>query len=217
MLFTQSVGVFELLFTGFLALSVSAGLYAWRHAVKTLLKARRPTPIAKAQSGRVKLVGRVRFKSAGLSAPLSGRRCAAYHVTVEEMTSDNPELIRETHADDFYIEDETGRALVRVAHRRLELMRDRRYQSFPNELKSEGMVQLLVRHDAIIDFGNLWLAYDEGVLEENEPVAVIGFCRRESDPDPRAQHSYREHAQIVVVEGTNDDPLLISDDPETMA
>jgi hypothetical protein len=196
---------------------------------KRALRRLRPTKIVETRDGgMVKLVGRVRFLSPPLEAPFSGRPCAQYRVIVEGVVRDRvarrggfrgwsqATLIHEERAVDFLLEDGTGCALVRMACAAVAVDMDYNTNSGIFRDPSERVEALLARHGQkgnAEDF-NRRLRCREGVLEENDEVAVLGRARYETDADPGAGTlgGYREDPRRLVIGAPPGAGVLVSDD-----
>ena len=79
--------------------------------------------------GNAKFVGTLVYADETLIAPLTGRRCAFYEVIVEEYRSSGDsshwyQIIRDVESKDFFLEDSSGRALVRVATAEVMVVKD---------------------------------------------------------------------------------------------
>jgi hypothetical protein len=177
------------------------------------------TPIARVADGTIaKVVGRLRFAKEPLSAPLSERPCAGYHVVVEDLNGKPSQLIEEEYCTDFIIEDETGKALIHINAPSVAITQDVHLRSGLFDNPTPAMEELLRRHGCSSHgtFLPRSLRYREGVLEENELVAVAGLWRWEVDPDPKAASGYREAARRLFVSPAGDKPVLVSDDPRAV-
>src|SRR5262249_22259438 len=112
---------------------------------------------------------------------------------------------------DFFLEDETGKALVRMPPTVV------RYTKNPATRVTEagGMEAFLSRHGRLV--GNHSWRAGEWVLGEGRLIAVFGIGRWEPDPDPGCSlraSPYREAPQRLVVSAPANLRLLISDQPE---
>ena len=171
--------------------------------------------------GRV--VGRVQALGPPLSAPLTGRSCVCYDVRVEEYRYHAYKglitwqlVIREVVGQDFAIQDEHGRALVRYDPSwRVALVRDGQLSAGTCEKLAPTMAAYLERHlpGAGAAAPSRKMRFLEGVVEEGERVAVAGRGRIEPDPDPSAASGYRQTSMRLVLEGSERRPLYLSDDP----
>ncbi|MEZ4368921.1 MAG: GIDE domain-containing protein [Kofleriaceae bacterium] len=136
-----------------------------------------------------------------LEAPLTGRRCVYYLVTVDERRRSGKrshwsELAREERCVPFAVLDGSGRALVDPAQAQVLSGTDARSRSGTFDDPDPREAAFLARHreDGKSFFGfNQKLRYAEAVLEIGERVAVVGMPLREPDPDAVAQVSgYRD-------------------------
>ena len=165
---------------------------------------RRPSvAVGDAEVGKpVKLEGRARYEGAPLRAPLSGRPCACYRLTVEG--ADGWTLV-ESGGHDFLIEDASGAALVAWAGASLLVDDDWETREVTPALR-----QLLARHDrTAIGVRRA----TEGLLVEGQGVAVVGTARREPDPTPSRHDGYRELPTRLALRSHGPLTLLVSAGP----
>lgn len=192
--------------------------------IKRALRHVKTTPIRDAREGKaVKIVGTLEYAGRSIASPLSGRTCAYYAIVVEEYRSRGRsgawhEIVREERGVDFRLRDDSGTALVRVAHGPSlpALVQDHRARTsailhsdadlerFMNE-RGRSVEGLIFRKN---------IRASEGILEAGERVAVGGLARWLPDPDA-AGGTYRETPKRLVLEGSPSLPLFLSDDPTT--
>jgi len=196
--------------------------------IKRLLRRVKPTPIGDVPDGRVvKIVGELVYARRSISSPLSQRNCAYYSIVVEEYRSRGTrgghwrEILREEKGVDFYLRDETGMALVRVASESGQelpaLVQDRKARTSPILSNDADLERFLTERGRSVEgtfFRKNLRAY-EGVLEADERVAVGGIARWMPDPDA-AGGNYRETPKRLVLEASESLPLFLSDDPATL-
>lgn len=168
-----------------------------------------------------KIVGKVEFIDPPLTAPLSGRPCAYYHVRVEQKVSSGKSshwktIIDEEIGNKFVIRDGDRYAIIKSDSLKSHIIIDRKYRSgFRNDatdilekylrdhgLKSEGLFGI-----------NKNIRYQEGILEEGEMVAVLG---KGEWKDPYKLDLPESFDKILVMNPTNDGHLYLSDDPVTL-
>ncbi|MCB9593122.1 MAG: hypothetical protein H6719_10350 [Sandaracinaceae bacterium] len=170
---------------------------------------------------RARVVGEVHVE-APVASPLSGRLCAYWRVIVEEKISRGKSsywrtIVDEAGGVDFFLRDDSGKALVRTSHVQAVLDGDARGGSgFLNDPTPELTAFLAARgHDTQGWIFNKTIRYREGIAEPGETVAVVGRGRWERDPDEaaRAGEGYREAVspKRLVVEAPESGPLLVSD------
>ena len=117
----------ELLIAGtfFAAAATGLGLRVMlgrERRIKRALRSIKPTPIRDVKDGKaVKIVGELVYAGRSIPSGLSLRACAYYSVQVQQFRNRGSrggrwkEILREEKGVDFYLRDETGMALVRVA------------------------------------------------------------------------------------------------------
>ena len=209
---------------GVVAMVVTAGYLsprnrARRRARRTerALAARRRTWIGQAH-GPVRVTGRIQRDAKLLDAPLSGRRCVAYELVVDELSSGSPSLWRRVldlrQACSFLLEDDSGTARIdTVGPGFVALVHDRvgvtsgvypgNHRELSRVLESCGLLP--------ITWLGRWrpLRYAEGVLEPGELVTVGGNGTREIDQGGESP-SMRSPPRRLVIRGSEAEPLLIS-------
>jgi hypothetical protein len=191
--------------------------------IKRALRKVRPTKIRDAKDGKaVKIVGELVYAGRTIPSPLSLRTCAYYTIVVEEFRSRGRsgrwhELVREEKGIDFYLRDETGVALIRVASDGKDfpaLVHDRKARTSPIIRNDANLERYLGErgHSTEGTFFRKNLRAYEGILEAGERVAVGGLARWMPDPDA-AGGNYRETPKRLVLQASESLPLFLSDDP----
>ena len=152
-----------------------------RHLRKAVLK-----NISSVAEGEVaKISGRVELTGPPLTAPLSGRKCAYYHVLVEQQvntgkSSHYKKVIEEEVAGQFGIRD--GRSCARIDTSQVEsyIVDDAKYSSGIFNDPTEVLEQYLSAHNLksedFMGF-NKSMRYKEGILEEGELISVLGKAK----------------------------------------
>ena len=154
--------------------------------------------------GKGKIRGRVELGGAALHAPLSGRRCACYEVVVLAGHGANPiEVFRERRLSDFFVVDETGRALIEVDGAYVVMTAD-----WSTPLRGDRLDAYVLHHGVAPSPG---LQLTEGVIEPGELIDVYGWGVREPDPDPRHVATYRDRPTRLVLRTTRALPVLVTD------
>jgi len=212
-----------------LAYLVVRTLFRWQYSKdawkRRELKSAQRVPIRKVADGTtVKIGGRLSYAGDPLEAPLSGRACACWQVVIErQVRSGNSceweELIRDQEARSFFVEDETGRALVEARNPAVALNQDAHFSSGTFNDATERLEAFLASHGktsvGLLGF-NIDMRYREGVLEEGEVVSAWGRARLEPDPDgATSAGGYREAPTRVVIGDPDVGQMLLSDDPDT--
>lgn len=179
--------------------------------------------IADVQDGEIaKICGILVYGSETLTAPITGRQCAAYSVVVRERDRDarNTATIDEADARSFRVEDESGVAWVQPTLVDLVVSMDRNLQTGFFEDPTPRMTAFLDAHglEARGFLFNRVLEFSEGILEGGEAVAVLGVGAWEPDPDPTSsgRGGYRERAVRLRVTDPPDANMILSDDPATL-
>jgi hypothetical protein len=164
------------------------------------------------------VVGKIRCVDGPVVSPLTGRSCAFYDILVERKADETSEgwweVLRDTGGTDLWLEDDTGCALVQVAHATTDIERDVQLSSGNYQPATEQQHAFLARHgestEALVM--NKVLRYWEGVIVDGERIAVRGYGSWEPDPDPAdAPEGYREIAtRLVIGSASAEHPLRLS-------
>jgi len=164
------------------------------------------------------VTGRIQRDAKVLEAPLSGRRCVAYELVVDELTSGSPSLWQRLldlrQACPFLLEDDSGTARIDTAGPGfVALVHDCAGVTsgiYPG--KHRALSRVLESHGVLpMTWLGRWkpLRYAEGVLEIGELVTVGGQGAREIDPAGESP-SQRSPPERLVIRGSEQEPLLIT-------
>lgn len=191
--------------------------------VKRKLKNTPYKPILQVKENEyVKIIGKVDLIDEPLIAPLSNRKCAHYFVHVEEEVGDDDStewrtLIKQTESCNYRINDRDAYAVIQTQHIKNYIVEDCTYKSGTfNDAKPqlEHFLQMHGHKSTGFLGLNKTLRYKEGILEPDEMVAVCGTGNWKSPSDigfPDSGH------QILVLSGTKEAPVYLSDDTDTTA
>jgi hypothetical protein len=130
-----------------------------------------------------KVVGSVTYFGSPIIAPLSGRKCAYYHITIEEgqntgTHSSWTKIIEEKVGGNLVIQE--GVAAFAVIDTNLvssHLIVDKQYNSGTFNTATDTLETFLLKHNytSVGKLGfNRSLRYSEGIIEEGEVIAVAG-------------------------------------------
>lgn len=191
------------------------------------LRRARTTPIAEVQDGTIaRITGRVRIEGEPLRAPFTARECAAWTVDVDAKALEHhgplvQKALRDQDSRSFYVEDETGRALVKAVTPKMALVDDFRVESGRLDPAEAVLEAFLNRHGASakdVTGRDRELTYQEGVLEEGEEATVLGVAHWQASADAASRRSgFRDPPRLLVIEAPEEAPLFISDDPKVIA
>jgi hypothetical protein len=177
------------------------------------------TPIHQLRPGVVaRVAGRIRRAGPLLTAPISGRPCLGHHVRAKHVEASFIGSVTMAEATLFWIEDDSGRALVDAA----ELAEG----AFGGDA-SEGSYALHVgnreadaRLEAVASRRGVTLSsefgfpnsmsYREAILTEGARVSVAGFVVVEPHPQGEALES--GVPMRLVLRGSAEGPVLITDE-----
>jgi|SRR4051812_45723080 hypothetical protein len=177
--------------------------------------------IARGAEGSIRVTGRVRRHGELLKAPVSGRPCVAFHLLVEHYTREGwDKLLELRDARPFVITDDTGEALVDTAAGPFHLALN------SDERGGTGLFDRIgeAQRQALMSVGTFEAPgqnggkrrYREGIVREGENVAVGGRGVREVSAEG-AGGNPRQPPQWLVLRGTAEEPLLISDSLDAIA
>lgn len=175
------------------------------------------------EATRGRVVGQAQPLDGTLEAPLTGRACLYFVITVEQHHSTGRSrywktLIREEQGVPFLLRDGTGHAIVDPRSAKVALDVDGRGDSGTFDSPTERESAFLARHGTT---GQGWifnkrLRYREAVIEIGETVAILGAGVREPDPTAPPQAAYRgDQPTRVRMTSSPRFPLVISDSPDT--
>lgn len=167
------------------------------------------------------IIGKVEFAEQPLTAPLSGRKCAYYHVKVEERKSSGKNSHWETvidHDDSikYLIREDKQYAIIDDYHQKSYIVHDKNFSSgFLNDASPElerFLNEWQYESEGFLGF-NKSLKYKEGVLEKNEEVAVLG---KGTWVNASEFGLPEELGKILAIKGIDQSYVYLSDDPDTM-
>jgi hypothetical protein len=196
-----------------------ANYYSTEGRARRAVRRLEALPVREASEGAmVKLVGTTAAAGPPLRAPLSGRACVGWQVTVEELCSppSSPRrwsyLTEGREATAFLLGDETGQALVDGAMALL-LFRERPvlHASPERSVELEAFAA-----KAGLDLGSRSgreKRFFERALEVGVRACVLGLARWE--PDPRGvEGGYRETPKRLIVRAPRGGLVVVTDDPQ---
>lgn len=214
--------IFIVIVAGIIFLS---SYFSKKTVVKRKLKKATGRKVSEFLNGDIaKVVGKVEFVGEPLIAPLSGRRCAYYYVLVEELQSDGKsshwqKIIEEEVKGSFVIRDGRYRAFIRSSQSNIKsyLVQDVNYASGYKNNATPELEMYLQAHGKKSEgwlHMNKRIRYKEGVLEEGETMAVVGRGQWMSATELQLPDGF---GKVLVLSSTPDEPIYLSDDPETVA
>jgi hypothetical protein len=191
------------------------------------LARRRRVPIRTIGDDIVRVTGRVRAGSELIQAPVSGRPCVAFHLLIEQWVNVRrvprwDVLLELQDVRPFSIVDESAEAMIDPdGPTAVVLVFDksgpsRRFDE-ADRTQFKELKRILESAGISITFwlgGSKILRFREGVLEEGEEVSAGARGVGEIRPDGE-RLGLREPPTRVVLRGSEEEPLLISDCPAT--
>ncbi len=168
------------------------------------------------EEGRV--TGNVLLAGKTLTAPLSMRTCAYYHIEVQEYQSSGKSghwhtVIEEEETGHIILDDGTGYALIDTSQMKAYLVEDVKYESGTfNDATPELESFLQSRQKKSTGFlgWNKSMRYREGILEANEVFTVSGVATWST---PREHGLSLNTNKLLVISATDKKPVLLTDDP----
>ena len=127
-------------------------------------------------------------------------------------------VLEDVECRPFYIDDGTGKALVKTTAPRLSLVLVSRHNSRTRAETADRLRDYLEnRAQKQVPFSTVGrsLQVREGIVEAGELIAAIGVGLWEVDANGMTGASYRDAARVLVLEDPEDGWLAISDDPTT--
>jgi hypothetical protein len=163
---------------------------------------------------KICVVGHVKRRGDSLRAPISGRPCVAFQAEIEEQRGQKwVSRLRVREAQPFVVVDESGPTFVDVEGPfELELSTDE--EGSTGLFGRMGAAQRQVVKSYVKPSVDLFGAsnkvrYREGILRDGQSVAVGGPGTRELSAEIPSS-GLREPGTWLVLRGTTDQPLLIS-------
>jgi len=212
-----------ILFTSAIVLII---LFSWYFSKKAIVKRKlkRATyrHFNEIRRGEVaRLVGKVEFIDQPLKAPLSGRTCAYYHVLVEQRVSTGKSshwktIVEEEAASKFVLREGNSYAYIRSEKIKSYVVDDIEYKSGLWDDASSELEHYLNNHQIesvnLLGF-NKTIRYREGVLEQDEDVAVLGVGEWHNASDIGLPPQL---GRVLLIQSPKDDAVYLSDSPETV-
>jgi hypothetical protein len=191
--------------------------------LRTAVRSARPISIgdlAEATFGRIE--GAIGDLGEVLVAPLTGRRCVYYAVTIAENLGPygrNGAVVtvhRESLGVPFLVENDGHSAIIDPDGAQISARFDFETESFPSSLVDPRLIDAIRRLDYDMSMMRP-LMFLEASLELGEAVTICGAGVREPDPDPRLAVGYREPARTRLrIRAAPKSPVIITDDPTTI-
>ncbi|MCB9569069.1 MAG: hypothetical protein H6710_17960 [Myxococcales bacterium] len=214
-----------LIFFGLVVILAYAAHRWWTsegEVTKRMLRGAAPVAIGEYPDGGCRRVdGELEILERELQAPLSGRRCAAYEIIIEESTDkDWRQVARDVKVVPFVLRDGSGRAIIKPESASLSIVADVHTCSGtfqdpgPRELALLDRLGLSARGLLF----NRSLRYREGVLEPGERVAALGYGAVSADEEAGGAHhdgGYRQPGGRTKV--TISGAVYLSDDPSVLS
>ena len=195
--------------------------FSQKAIIKRKLKKAEHKRITHFRDGDVaKIVGKVEIVGEPLVAPLSGRKCAFYDITVEQKKSSGKNshwstIISENNSTEYVIRDGMDCAHVGIGHLKNHIVKDRNYSSGFFKDATEQLEKFLnskgYESENFLGF-NKTIRYKEGILEQGEEVAVYGKGKWENVDKLGLPEKY---GRVLEISGDDQSKIYLSDSPDT--
>ncbi len=167
-----------------------------------------------------KIVGQVEFVEKPLISPLAKRKCAYYYIHIEQQVSSGKStrwktIIEEEVSSKFLIRDGDHYAFINDDKLKSYIVQDRSFSSgFFNDTTLELENFLTLRGHKSENFlgFNKTLRYKEGILENEEKIAVFG---KGIWKDATELELPKKYGKVLAITANNGTPIYLSDDPNT--
>jgi hypothetical protein len=161
---------------------VMMNFFSWSARVNRKIKRIESTPFLDYQDYEIaRVIGQAKPIGELLTAPISGRPCVAYQVSVSRPCKQRNkgfcEIISEFEFGSFIIQLDEGFAVILDNEPKAALQKDRKVQSEIFQNATPQMKAFLNKHGYQSEtlFGvNRALKYEEAIIEANEIIAAIG-------------------------------------------
>lgn len=167
-----------------------------------------------------KIIGNVELIDEPLISPFSNSKCSYYYIHVEEQVSSGKNsrwktILEEEVSSKFLIREGDNFAYINDNHIKCYIVQDKSYSSgFFNDA-SENLEKFLnnkqIKSEGFLGF-NKTLRYKEGILENNEIIAVFGKGIWKDVVTLDLPEKYEKVLEITSNEGV---AIYLSDDPDT--
>ncbi|MEZ4227087.1 MAG: hypothetical protein R3B13_39480 [Polyangiaceae bacterium] len=206
------------------ALVALIGLLAWWVNPKRWLTKITPTPVVYAKDGmRIKVTGELICDGEPLTAPVSGRRAAAWVLEVTQRGHNDHgqrgagerTIAKESRATQFVIDDGSGRALIRAPVERMNLVLTRQGEAdswIAKEPAATLIRRLSAEHGINPAFRDNtgFIRFKEAAAEVGSRISVAGWCRW-------IQDERGERTLLLEPRASDGLELIVCDDPAVVA
>ncbi|WP_283642834.1 hypothetical protein [Croceibacter atlanticus] len=187
--------------------------------LRQLTKVKSTSLVSVRHNQKVKVFGKVKAGTDVLTAPLSKRKCVYYYVEVKEKNGNNGSrtIFKEERIKNFMIEANGAFAVIKPQSN-LKTVTSYVVQDISHSTGFLNDASPRLRHfirtrdiGATTLFGfNKNLEYKESSIEIGERIAVLATAKWKKLNTPIEGYNY---SSILELEGTQDDKLIITDDP----
>jgi hypothetical protein len=171
------------------------------------------TVIAALRDGeRAKVQGVVGAREPLLTSPISGRACIGYRVVIERLAHGSPPVVRREAWTSFLVTDDTGTAAAHGPFSILLDPDDGAWAALPPNvyaLLEEAGVPVSDMFSRKEEF-----RFKETLLEPGDRVTVVGLPSLEIDQHGRG--SFRSPPRLFVLRGSDEEPVAVTEDEETI-
>ena len=161
----------------------------------------------------VRVAGRVVAEDGALlTAPVSGRPCVAWELSFTTPAFGGERIMDRRDTVGFIVEDDSGRAHV-AAEIAVWALQARAEGEGPGKDVPPTLAAWLAENHASDQWREIRrLRWRETRVEPGDQIAVVGIAHVSIDSEGEAA-TYRDAPTRVVIDGSDDAPLSIADDP----
>lgn len=195
--------------------------FSKKAVVKRKLKNATVNSIGTFRNGQIaKIVGHVEFIDEPLIAPLSKRKCSYYYIHIEQRVSTGKSsrwktIIKEEVSSKFLIREGDNVAFIKDKNIKCYIVQDKSFKSGFGNDATINLEKLLnsrgIDSEGFLGF-NKTIRYKEGILENEEKIAVFGKGTWKDTTVLELPNKYDRVLEITANQGV---PVYLSDDPDT--
>ena len=215
----------ENIFESFIGLSILIFvLYQWFFSslaiAKRQFKKDAVKPIFNFKEGEFgKIIGKVENISTPLTAPLSGKKCVYYEVIViRNPGEDEIKLVEEKKSIDFFISNNSGKALVKINNTAIcEINKDINFSSGwitdPNNSMKAFLEKHAIKQKGFLNL-NKSLDFIEKRFDIGEQIGILGVGHWEIPTN--TNNNQENNKKVLTFKSLEQHPLFVSDNPKTL-
>ncbi len=217
----MDIPFFYIIFLIIIIISVYKFFFSEKAKIKRKLKNAPLKKIANFKNNEIaKIVGNIEIIDQPLISPLANRKCAFYYIRIERKSSSGKNshwktIVEEEVSQKFLIRDGEDYAYINDSNIKSYIVQDKMFSSgFGNdatERLEKYLISKGIESEGFFGF-NKTLRYYEGVLENNEKIAVFGKGNWKDATGLNLPNQYKTVLEITSDQGLS---VYLSDDPDT--